>query len=76
MTLIKTLEEYKSKTFSEPLEAEKWIYRQALRDVMERVKNSALYRSKDHNGRIDLVKLLDLENIMEDLRRGRPPSQK
>lgn len=36
------LEDYKGQTFSEPFEAEKWVYRRAIAELMERAEELQL----------------------------------
>lgn len=68
MSLQKTLELYKGQTFSEPLEAEIWIYKQALKDMMERAKTEATEIPGDSHVRdMIFIEIEDLEKIKEDL---------
>lgn len=64
MSLEKTLESYKGQTFSEPLEAETWIYKQAIKDLMER----AAKKTDEHLMTAkEFVYYKDLEKAAEDL---------
>jgi hypothetical protein len=67
MSLQKTLESYKGQTFSEPLEAETWIYKQAIKDLMERAKMSKFASSLGSVAVKEFLAVSDLEKAAEDL---------
>lgn len=68
MSINKTLELYKGQTFSEPLEAERWIYRQALKDMMEKVRGVTCYAvCCECYMTDDFFTLESLKEIAEDL---------